>query len=178
MTTATQKMDRNDKRALLARFKAPSDLPLRVSGIVAEVVRPPLAGWIVAGQVPESLFAAATSAVQSGQVATVEALSMPEMFGLALKLARASFKWPRLTEEGKEASDEDELDPACLPLEDLSTILAWGVGGGDDAGMIQTTSGEVSAKALGSFRQDADVSGSGDGLRDVRETSGAGVGDS
>jgi hypothetical protein len=37
---STQRLDRNDKRALLARFKAPSDLPLEVSGIVAEVVRP------------------------------------------------------------------------------------------------------------------------------------------
>jgi hypothetical protein len=37
---STQRIDRNDKRALLARFKAPSDLPLEVSGIVAEVVRP------------------------------------------------------------------------------------------------------------------------------------------
>ena len=34
---STQRIDRNDKRALLARFKAPSDLPLEVSGIVAEV---------------------------------------------------------------------------------------------------------------------------------------------
>jgi hypothetical protein len=174
--STTQKTDRNDKRALLARFKAPADLLLKRSGIVAEVVRPPLAGWIVAGQIPESLFQAATSAVQSGQAATVEALSMPDMFGLALKLARASFKWPKLTEEDRAANDEDELDPATLPLEDLSDILAWGMGG--EAGTIETTTGEVSAEAARSFRADADVQSDSAGVSDVRQTPGDGVGDS
>lgn len=175
MTTATQKMDRNDKRALLARFKAPSDLPLQASGIVAEVVRPPLAAWIVAGEVPESLFAAATNAIASGRAATVDALSMPDIFGLALKLARASFKWPRLTEEGKAPNDEDELDPATLPLDDLGTILQWGMGVG---GTIQTTSGEVDAAAINNFRSDAEVSSGGDGVRDVQPAPGDGTRDS
>jgi hypothetical protein len=151
MTTATtQKLDRNDKRALLARFKAPSDLPLDVSGIVAEVVRPPLAAWIAAGDIPESLFNTAMAAAIQGPQATVEALNMPDVFSLALKIARASFKWPKLMEEGQAANDEDELDPATLPLPDLSTILVWGLG---RSGTIETTAGgEVEASALDSFR--------------------------
>ncbi len=170
MTKTAQKLDRNDKRALLARFKAPSDLPLEASGIVAEVVRPPLAWWVSIGDVPESLFNTAVAAAQAGQAATAEALNMPDVFSLALKIARASFKWPKLTDEGKEAADEDELDPGTLPLPDLSTILVWGMG---SSGTVQTTGGgEVEASALNSFRQDADISGGGDGVRDVQAASG------
>lgn len=69
---------------------------------------------------------------------------MPDVFGLALKIARAGFKWPKLTDEGKPATDEDELDPATLPLDDLGTILQWGMG---ITGTIQTTGGEVAAPA-------------------------------
>jgi hypothetical protein len=166
---STQRIDRNEKRALLARFKAPTDLHLEVSGIVAEVVRPPLAWWVSVGEVPESLFNAAATAAQAGQAATAEALNMPDVFKLALKIARASFKWPKLTEEGKETADEDELDPGTLPLPDLSTILVWGMG---SSGTVETTGGEVEASALNSFRQYADVSGGGAGVRDVQAASG------
>ncbi len=64
---STQRIDRNDKRALLARFKAPSDLPLEVSGIVAEVVRPPLAWWVSVG----ALEAAPAVETQAQELETV-----------------------------------------------------------------------------------------------------------
>jgi hypothetical protein len=77
---------REEKRALLARFKKPIDLEMKVSGIVAEVVPPPVVAWVVAGEVPESLFNSAMSAVQSGPAATAEALNLPDMFKLALRI--------------------------------------------------------------------------------------------
>jgi len=149
---------REEKRALLAKFKKPTDLELSVSGIVAEVVPPPVAAWIVAGEVPESLFGAAMSAVQTGPAAVAEALNLPEMFKLALRVARASFKWPRLVAEGETspADDEDVLDPATLPMLDLARVLTWGLSGAKGA-VVQTETGEVPADALHSFREDPGV---------------------
>lgn len=165
---------REGKRALLARFKKPVDLELKVSGIVAEVVPPPVVAWVVAGEVPESLFNSAMSAVQTGPSATAEALNMPEMFKLALRIVRASFKWPRLTDEGATSNPEDEdlLVPETLPLEDLSTVLAWGLSGAKGA-VIQTDSGELSADALHSFHEDTSLQSDGAGGREVRAQSGA-----
>jgi hypothetical protein len=166
---------RDEKRGLLARFKKPADLPLPKSGIIAEVVRPPVAGWIAAGEIPHDLFNTASAALQSGPQATAQAMNMPEVFGLALKIARAAFKWPRLTEEGQSAGeDEDMLDPATLPLEDLGVVLAFGFGESPGA-TVETNGGHVSADALRSFREDGGVrAGGGDGT-DVRaEAVGAG----
>lgn len=154
---------REQKRALLAKFKTATDFPLKASGIVAEVVPPPMAAWIIAGEVPESLFGAAVSAVQSGPTATAEALKMPEMFGLAIKIVYGSFRWPALTPQNEPEApvaddDADRLNPYTLPIPDLSEVLAWGISGTKDA-MVQTDSGEVKGAELMSFRQNGSVPG-------------------
>jgi hypothetical protein len=186
---------REEKRALLARFKKPVDLELKVSGIIAEVVPPPVAAWVVAGEVPESLFGAAMSAVQSGPSAVAEALNLPEMFKLALRMVRASFIWPKTTldysdrvdvtvdEDGPPRhttvrirpqieDDEDTLNPETLPMEDLSTVLAWGLSGAKGA-VVQTDSGEVTSEALGTFRQNGGVPSHSENVGQVQAESGA-----
>lgn len=152
---------REEKRALLAKYKAATDFPLQVSGIIAEVVPPPMAAWIIAGEVPESLFGAAQSAIQSGPTAVAEALKMPDMFSLAIKIVYGSFEWPTLTPQDKpqaKASDADPdiINPYRLPIPDLSEVLAWGISGTKNA-MVQTDSGGVSAAALHSFRENGSV---------------------
>lgn len=157
---------REEKRALLARFKAPTDFPLKVAGVIAEVVPPPMAAWIIAGEVPEALFGAAVSAVNSGPAATAEALKMPEMFSLAVKIVYGSFKWPTLTAQDDPtakapADDPDMLNPYTLPIPDLSDVLTWGISGTKDA-TVQLDSGEVSGADLMSFRQDGSLPSDGE----------------
>ena len=112
---STQRIDRNDKRALLARFKAPSDLPLEVSGIVAEVVRPPLAWWVSVGEVPESLFNAAE--------------------GQRLGEAEAVRRWPE--SEGWRGHTvsvrEDREHSRCIVAPDVAATFAALAGSGRDA---------------------------------------------
>jgi len=172
------RITRDRKRELLARFKDPTDLHLEASGIVAEVVPPPLSGWIAAGQVPEGIFNAATSAVQAGRSAVEKAVeNLPEVFALSLRIVRASFKWPRPTEEGKPAADEDELEPETLPVPDLAKVLEWAMTGSPGS-TVQTTSGEVKAEDLKTFRQDEALPGGGAGGGEVRPEAERDAGDS
>jgi hypothetical protein len=169
---------RDEKRKLLARFKTPTDLELKAAGIVAEVRRPPVAQWVASGEVPESLFNAAATALGQGAQATSEALKLPEMFGLALRVARASFVWPRLTEEGQSSTeDEDMLDPATLPMPDLADILGWALSGSPNV-PVQTTDGEVSHASVKNFHDDESLPGNRAGDEDVRPAPGDGDGDS
>lgn len=168
-------MNREEKKKRLATFKATTDFPLNVSGTVLELAPPPMAAWIIAGEVPESLFGSAVAAVQRGPAATAEALQMPEMFALAVKIVYGACKWPNLTPQDNpqaEATGDEELNPYTLPIPDLSEILAWGISGTKSA-TVQTNSGEVSAADLHSFRQDGSVPSISEDGRQIQAESGA-----
>lgn len=163
---------REEKLELLRRFKKPSDLELPASGLVVEVVRPPIAAWVAAGQVPESMFSAATSALRSGSAATPEDVDMKEIMGFIFKVARSAIKWPRVLSEGEHPPEEDDeallemtseearsaawLDLSVLPPDDLMTLLTWCMNGAPNV-PVQTEDGEVSVGALRQFHENGQL---------------------
>ncbi|HEX7313301.1 MAG TPA: hypothetical protein VF297_05245 [Pyrinomonadaceae bacterium] len=175
---------REEKLNLLRRFKKPTDLELPVSGLVVEVVRPPLAAWVAAGQVPESMFGAATSVLRSGNSpVTPEDVDIKEIMDFIFKVARASIKWPRVLGEGEQPPAENDeallemtaeearnaawLDLSVLPPDDLMALLTWCMNGAPNV-PVQTEDGEVSAEALRSFHSNGGVPGLGTDGGEVR----------
>lgn len=141
------------------------------SGIVAEVRRPPLSVMVAGGRLPDSLLSAIASARDGSVEVVASELELPPLMAFAIELAKASFVWPRIVDVA-DPEDDDTIEPGHLSLDDLSTFLSW-VFGGADGVPIQTKTGEVSAAALRSFRDDTELSGAGADGREVRQESGA-----
>lgn len=163
---------------------------LPLSEFAAEVKRPPVSTWIAEGRLPDSLLAALGLAAAGEKPADdirdlkpgavgyrpkpkakggdvqLDPKSMPGLFKFGIELARESFVWPKIVDEPDPESD-DEIAPGHLSMEDIGTFLNWTFKGCKGL-PVQTTSGPVSVEALHSFREDAEVSGAGDGGASLR----------
>jgi hypothetical protein len=166
-----------DTKRSVKKLKAIHQLPLP-SGITADVRRPPLAVWIAKNKLPDhllTLFAQARR-VGGGGAVTVSGAELPGMMDFAIELARESFVWPKIVDQA-DPEDDDTLEPGQLSMEDLSEFLTWAFGGSKGAA-VDTKTGPVSVEALDTFRPDSQLSGAGEGGREVQSEAVGDDGDS
>jgi hypothetical protein len=126
------------------------------SGVTVKARRPQLSLWISQGRLPERLFIDALRVAANGGPKTLDGDELADLMKFALALAKECMVSPRVVDEADPEKD-DEVSAGDIPAGDLIRFAMWAVSG---AG-VSTTTGEVSADALASFREDDGVSGAG-----------------